>query len=178
MSVFPIKEHIDVRLTSVAGCLGIAMVAVIMGTGVSAKVPTSRVTISGGHLSGEVDVVNRKALVNIWDGTRPRESWFDFPQAFIGPLASEPDGRVARYTVSFYADGFAVGRKLYVVRYVPDPLSGFGFIYLPLSTDPDGAFNGVVTRPGKDGHWLRASPEWSQALNAQIAAASTPSTQR
>jgi hypothetical protein len=140
---------------------------------VSAKARTVRVTITGQHLIQPLEVTNPKALVNIWTGTRESVSWFDFPRPFFGNVTAEPPHALPRYTVSFYADAFTEQpkvRKLYVVRYAPNPQTGGGFVYLPGRSDEDGLGYGVITRPGKDGRWLEASSEWSNAINAQLAA--------
>lgn len=161
------------RVLSLLTGLALATVAVALGTSVYAKVPTVKLTIAGGQLPRELEVTTGRALVDIWTGTRPSESWFDFPTSFIGSVVGEPDRALPRYTVSFFADSSQDRRrpqKLYVVRYVPDPRTGRGFIYLPLQSDPDGGLNGIMVRPGKDGHWVAASAEWSHALNAHLAA--------
>ena len=134
-------------------------------------------TITGQHLERPIEVANPKALINVWTGTRAPESWLDFPRPFFGDVTAAPPATLPRYTVSFYVDAFAEQpkvRKLYVVRYVPDPDTSGGFLYLPGPRDEDGVHNGVITRPGKDGRWLRASAEWSAALNAHLAAAGRP----
>ena len=85
----------------------------------------------------------------------------------------EPIATLPRYTVSFFVDAFTDQpkiRKLYVVRYVPAPLTAGGFVYLPAAADVDGELNGIVSRPGMDGRWFRASTEWSAAINAHLAA--------
>jgi hypothetical protein len=143
---------------------------------VNAKGRTVRMTIAGQHLGEPLEVTNPKALINIWTGTRAPESWFDFPRPFFGGLTEEPAVALPRYTVSFYVDAFTEQprvRKLYAVRYVPDPLTGAGFVYLPASSDVDMLPLFLpITRPGKDGRWLRASSEWSGAINAHLAAVS------
>ena len=164
----------------VARAVGLALVVVaivVMVGSLSAKGRTVRATITGQHLGQPIEVANPKALINVWTGTRAPESWFDFPRPFFGDVSKEPAATLPRYTVSFYVDAFAEQpkvRKLYVVRYVPDPHTSGGFVYLPGPRDADGAQNGVITRRGKDGRWLRASAEWSAAINAHLAAAGRP----
>lgn len=138
---------------------------------VSAKTRTVRLTITGGHLGQPLEVSNPRALVSVWTGTRAPESWFDVPDPFFESVTPEPPPSLTRYTVAFYADVSLEEpkvRQIYAVRYVPDPQSGGGFVYLP---GPSERFYGIVIRRGKDGKWLRASSEWSSALNAALAAA-------
>jgi hypothetical protein len=157
-----------------AGTLFLVLCAV--GT-ITAKGPTVRVTISGATLSQALDVTSPNALVNLWSGTRSARSWFDFPKPFIGDVAAPPDASLPRYTISFYVRTpanrpDAQVLKLLVVRYVPDPQTGTGYIYLPGHGDTD-MVNQAIAHPG-DGKWNHASPEWSAAINARLAA-STPS---
>jgi hypothetical protein len=140
----------------------------------AAKGPTVRITISGAALTEALEVTSPNALVNLWTGTRGARSWFDFPKPFIGDVAGAPDASLPRYIVSFYVKTPANSPearvvKLLVVRYVPDPQAGTGYIYLPGRSDTDMANEGIA-RPG-DGKWNHASAEWSAAINARLAAA-------
>ena len=170
------KSSKRVVTKSVGSALIVAAIVMLIDS-VSAKGRTVRLTITGQHIGQPIDVTNPKALIDVWTGTRRAESWLDFPRAFFGDVSEEPAAALPRYTVSFYVDAFAEQphvRKLYVVRYVPDPRTSEGFVYLPGPREAEAVTNHVISRPGKDGRWLRASAEWSAAINAHIAATGRP----
>ena len=138
---------------TVASALIVAAIVVLIDS-VSAKGRTVRILITGQHIGQPVEVTSPKALIDVWTGTRQAESWFDFPRPFFGDVSEEPAAALPRYTVSFYVDAFAEQphvRRLYVVRYVPDPRTSGGFVYLPRPHEADAAQNSVISRPGKDG---------------------------
>ena len=170
------KSSKRVVIKTVVSVLIATAIFVLIGS-VSAKGRTVRVTITGQHIGQPIEVTNPKALIDVWTGTRRAESWFDSPRQFFDEVSEEPAAALPRYTVSFYVDAFAEQphvRKLYVVRYVPDPRTSGGFVYLPGPGEPDADTNRIVSRPGKDGRWLWASAEWSAAMNAHLAAALQP----
>ena len=151
----------------------VATLVVGLASPLIAKGPTVRLTIAGGGLTQPLNVTSPIALVNVWNGVRKAQSWWDFPKPFLAGAATEPDAVLPRYTISFYVKAFAEEpqvRVLYVVRYVPDPQTGGGYVYLPRSGDSEARFNSVISRPGQDGRWNRASAEWSGVINAQLAA--------
>lgn len=136
----------------------VAALVVMAVVGASAKGPTIRIAIEGPRLGHPIEVTNPDALVNIWTGTRASRSFFDFPKSFVQDISPDPQASLPRYTLTFYVkEGPA-----YVVRYTPDPQTGGGYVYLPLG-------DRTIVRPG-DGHWNRASAEWSAAINAALAA--------
>jgi len=134
---------------------------------VLAKGVTVKLAITGAWLTKPVEVTNPLALVNVWGGTRAAQGWFDFPKPFIASVTSEPPASLPRFKISFYVNDGAQARVLYTVRYVPDPNTGRGYVYLPGRNDPDA--NWVINRPA-DGKWSTASVEWSAVINSQLAA--------
>ena len=160
-----VSRYLKLVAATIGGALCLSAITIT----VWAKAPTVKLTVAGGHLSRPLEVKNPAALVNVWSGTRRSESWFDFPRPFIGSVVTEPNTALPRYTVTFYTDAPEL-KKIYVVRYVPDPDTGLGFVYLPLRSEPGGGLNGIITRRGRDGHWLQASAEWSHVINAYLAA--------
>ena len=166
----------EVAVSRTVRCaLAVGIIVTLAGS-VSAKAArTVRLTITGHHLGQPLEVRTPAALVNVWSGTRAAESLFDFPRPFFGKAAEEPGATLPRYTVSFYADAFTEQpkvRKIYAIRYVPDPQTGGGFVYLPGPRDAEALLNvRAITRPDKDGKWFRASSEWSSVINAHLATA-------
>jgi len=62
----------------------------------------------------------------------------------------------------------------YVVRYVHDPRTARGFVYLPGRGEGGYAMNaGSMLRDGQDGRWHRADPRWSDALVRALSARSS-----
>ncbi len=146
----------------------VAILLLMLTHGVQAKAVTVKLTISGAWLQRPLEITNPLALVNVWSGTRVATSWFDFPKPFIGAITSPPAASLPRYTITFYANDGSKVLVVYTLRYVPDPLTGRGYIYLPGHTEPDA--NWAMIRPG-DGKWNLASEEWSAVINSQLAAA-------
>ena len=123
----------------------LAILVLAFDHGVLAKGDTVKLAISGAWLTRPVDVTNSIALVDVWSGARRAQSWLDFPKPFIGAEASEPPASLPRFTISFYVNDGSKVSVLYKLRYVPDPATGHGYIYLPAHGDPDA--NLVVVRP-------------------------------
>ena len=88
---------------------GLLVLALIVGlvSGVAAKGPTVKLTITSERLTRPLDVTNPIALVDVWTGTRAAGSWWDFPKPFIGGVVTEPDAALPRYTISFLVKAFA-----------------------------------------------------------------------
>jgi hypothetical protein len=147
--------------------LALVLLVGTSGRGVLAKGATVKLAITGTWLTKPLEVTNRLALVNVWDGTRATQGRFDFPKPFIGSVTSEPPASLPRFKISFYVNDGAQVQVLYTVRYVPDPNTGRGYVYLPGHNDPDA--NWVINRPA-DGKWSYASVEWSAVINSQLAA--------
>lgn len=129
-----------------------------------AKIPTVKLTVSGGGLPRTITITDPKVLAasNIWVGTFVDDS---------RPTIKEPPVGLRRYTVSFYT-GLSGGkaRKAYVVTYSPDSATHRGYVYLLGKGDADHVRNwGSIMRPGRDGKWNYASPRWTSMLDAAIA---------
>jgi hypothetical protein len=82
--------------------------------------------------------------------------------------AQEP-ARVQRIHVSFtltFADGTS---RDYVVFHAADA-AGQGYVYLPGSGEADFAGNASLMRRGDqyDGHWFRATREWTNTVQSAL----------
>lgn len=141
---------------------------VVLAESVMAKAPTVRLAIEGPGLLVPIETTAPAALASIWAGS------------FIAEPSGEPDVLLPRYLVTFYVRwankaGETI-QPMYAVRYVHDPRSGRGFVYLPGRGEDGYAMNvGSIARDGQDGRWHRADPKWSDAIvKALSARSSTP----
>ena len=141
---------------SVAG----AAVAMTLTSGVEAKGPTVKLTVTGPLLSKPIDITTPRAVsATVYGGE------------FIGAAATEPPKVLPRYTVSFHVQlpreqGLQV---MYVVYYARDPVTGHGFVYLPARGEEWGRLNSsTISRDGQDGRWHHATQGWSDAIAASL----------
>jgi hypothetical protein len=149
--------------------VSVVALVVLLQSSLSAKLPTVKVIVAGPGLAGDVPLVEKSLLVNVWTGFRSSEGWLDFPQPFIGAIVPAPPPEWPRYLVSFVAQWTPEQQRVvYRVRYVPDPQRGGGYIYLPGPNEPDGRLNQSTIIRSQDGSWLRASAEFGEALNAHL----------
>jgi hypothetical protein len=120
----------------------------------TAKGATVRLVVTGPELKSPVVIDSPDALQgNVFEGN------------FIGSRASEPDPRLARHTVSFYAETprHAV-RMIYALSYVFEPRTGHGFVYLPRRGEPFYTLNVSTIMRGQEGEWHGADQRWSDAI--------------
>ena len=136
------------------------VVTLIASTALSAKSPTSKITIMGPGLREVLEVTDLKALDkwNVWGG-----GFINRPE---GVVAETPAAIGSSYEVSFYItlqnDQL---KKVYVVFYYPDPATQGGYIYLPGKADQQYRLNTTaILRDGYDGNWLRATESWNQFI--------------
>lgn len=126
---------------------------------VSAKGPTTKLTITGGRLQSPIELTSPSALVNVWG------------DEFIGAASAEPAAELPRYQVAFHVlpNGKRESQILYVVSYAHDSASGEAFIYLPGAGEQHHALNvSTILRAGRDGRWHRAATAWAQAVNRSL----------
>ena len=154
-------QQSTLRVHLVTGVLLIAL-----SQSLNAKAPTVRLTITGAELPDLIETSDPAALANIWAGI------------FIGGPAEEPDRSLPRYLVMFSvrwsSDAGDTIEPKYVVRYVHDPRTARGFVYLPGRGEGGYAMNArSMLRDGQDGRWHRADPRWSDALVRALSARSS-----
>jgi hypothetical protein len=148
------------RSTTIRGSI-LAALLIALAEPLAAKAPTVRLTIAGPGLAGSIETTEPKALASVWAGN------------FIAGPAEEPDTALPRYTITFYVRWVEPGREtirpMYAVRYVRDPRSNRGFVYLPGRGEEGYALNAsAMLRDGQDGRWHYASQEWSDAVARTI----------
>jgi len=129
-----------------------------------AKGATSKITISGGGLTSEIEVTDPRILdiSNVWYGK--------FLDRSKGAVKEPPRG-LRTYEVWFYIKFSANDvRKRYVVYYSPDPSTGHGYVYLPGKGQPWYWLNvSALFQDGRDGKWSYASPAWEDLIKPVIA---------
>jgi hypothetical protein len=126
----------------------------------AAKSRTVKLMISGPGIARPLEVTDPAALANAWGGE------------FLAGPASQPDARLPRYTVSFYAElmraertGSPEIRLMYVVEYCRDPATAAGYVFLPGPDDGRYKLNATtILRDGQDGRWQHAAPAWNEAV--------------
>ena len=145
-----------------AFCLSI-FALLITTTGLAAKGPTVRVTVTGGGLAEPVEVADPAALrpFNVWAGAGTYVNGAPQSTGFIvewsrGPVAL-PDASLPRYDVTFYVrHERGEEAPAYVVSYVYDRARKQGHVYLPRS-----AANMQSIHRGVEGSWFAATSAWN-----------------
>ena len=136
------------------GLLVLALGSTLLGKG-----PTVKLTVTGPGVDHPVEITDSRALANVYSN-----DWFAAP-------AAGPSTKLPRYVVSFHVDlerGQGV-RVMYAVRYVHDPATGEGFVYLPGRGDEMYKLNvTTIMREGVDGRWYRASKNWDVAIWSRL----------
>jgi hypothetical protein len=130
---------------------------------VDAKGPTVRLTITGPGLLQPLDVTDPDALVHVWSA------------GFIGAVTVAPAASLPRYLVSFHVQPPRSNVKvMYAVRYVVDPQTRAGFVYLPGRGEEGYRLNvSTILRETDDGRWHHAPAAWSQAISSRLTSATT-----
>jgi hypothetical protein len=107
---------------------------------------------------GPLEITDPAALANVWGGE------------FIAEPTSEPDRAWPRYHVAFYVQRPHTDAvtMMYVVRYVRDPETGAGIVYVPSRGEEWYRLNVSTILRGSEGEWHRATPSWSQAVNKRL----------
>lgn len=169
-------------------------VAVGLTLAVSAKGPTTKITITGDDLDAPLEIRDPATIrpFEVWAGPGTmscvRGNCQEHTTGFIvdwplGFVAARPAG-LPQYTVSFYtaseegvvnkAGDALRDQPTYVVLYEYDEATQQGFVYLPGKGDPAYVINakailrGLSAR-GPEGHWLHARGEWDAVATAALA---------
>ena len=93
-----------------------------------------------------------------------------FAGYFIGEQVATPSSALARHTISFdIQTREGIKTAAYVVQYWVDESTGQAFVYLPGRGEASYPRNvSTILREGEDGHWHRASAEWSNAIEPYL----------
>ena len=121
---------------------------------------TTKITVSATRLESPIEITDTGllALSNVFAGN------------FLGSPAPAPRAELTRYTLSFDIQTLnGVKEAAYVVQYCVDEQTGEGFVYLPGRGEPSHDRNiSTILRQGQDGHWHRASEQWSVAISGYV----------
>jgi hypothetical protein len=133
-----------------------------------AKSPTVKITISGGTLAHEIEVIDPHILdlSNVWGGAFLDAS----TKSAVAPVRA-----VTTYEVWFYIKSGDNGlQRRYVLYYSPGLGKEKGLIYLPGRGQPWYWLNvSAILRDGKDGKWNHASTSWEELIASAISNAET-----
>jgi len=142
------------------------------------KGETYKITLSAPGLA--VEITDTKALNDFRFGPGPGNygvsrtpnwkpnSWI--VEDWAHPVA-EPEHALPRLKTSFHINLVnGEGTREYVVYYVYDPAAKQGYIYLPGKGEASYHENvSLLYRGGEfEGHWFRATPEWTKQAQAAI----------
>ncbi len=137
--------------------------------------PISRITLSAPGLS--IEIVDAKARSDFRVGPGPGNTLNGTPnwkpnswivEDWVHPVA-EPEQSFLRVKATFSLDR-GNGAREYVVFYVYNPVAKQGFVYLPGRGEPFYNENVNLLYRGNEfeGHWFRATPEWTAQAQAAI----------
>jgi hypothetical protein len=173
-------------MKKILACVFSLILLLTVGTSLSAKGATTRITISGSNLAAPIEITDAAILrsFQVWAGpgvfhgrggvtTEETEGFIiDWPS---GVIAERPTG-LQHYQVSFYVtdNRFAEARPeelAYVVFYDCDPASERDNVYLPGKSDEWYETNVRNMSHGREGHWFRATAAWQSVARPLIARA-------
>ncbi|MBI1353295.1 MAG: hypothetical protein GC160_03035 [Acidobacteria bacterium] len=144
-----------------------------------------RIDVEGSGLSEPVSITNRDALrdFSVWSGPGAYAEGVEETEGFIidwraGPSPAPPEGLV-RYEARFFEGCYRMDygchggdpALVYVVRYLVDPATGQGFVYLPAPGEKAFETNHTMWRGGREGRWFRASKDWDGYVQPMLRAA-------
>jgi hypothetical protein len=149
----------------------------------SGPLDTIRITIKGGNLAAPIEITGaqevRRFRVGVGpghyrvlaDGTHipiePTKGFIvDWPKGIAEPPRGSPI-----YEVSF--ETTHTGRSIYVIRYVIDPSTKAGYVYIPGKEDAAYPDNVYIMIRGIEGNWFHAWSEWENLAHPLIARART-----
>jgi hypothetical protein len=141
---------------------------------------TVKIIITGGGLTAPIEITDRAVLddFKVWagPGNFRREGSRDIPIQFDHGFivdwsrgsADAPKG-LKTFTVSFVTT--RTGPSTYIVRYVIDPSSKNGYVYLPGEGEPEYKDNAFLILRGVEGRWFHSWSRWEAVANPLIASA-------
>jgi hypothetical protein len=141
------------------------------------KGATYKTTLSApGHA---VEITDAKALNDFRFGPGPGNTLNGFPnwkpnswivEDWVHAVA-EPEHTFPRLKASFHINPVnGEGTREYVIYYVYDPAAKQGYVYLPGRGEASYRENVSLLYRGDEfeGHWFRATPEWTKEVQAAI----------
>lgn len=137
----------------------LVVTAVMAPTFLVAKGPMVKIVISG--LASPLEISD-PAISKFNPYAGPRSgfiiNWSD--------IVTAPSENLPRYDVGFYVyDSEKASPYLaYVAKYVFDPSTSSGYVYLAGPSDPQYQLNHMRYGHVLDGHWFRANSEWQSFI--------------
>jgi hypothetical protein len=154
-----------IRFAALSASLALLIVPVQL----SAKGDTVRITIKGGDLAAPIEITDRAAAAyfRVWSGpgtssNEPQRLIVDWSRG----VAELPKG-LQVYEVSFLTT--RRDPSTYVVRYLIDPSTNQGYVYLPGKTDAEYRDNVWLIYRGIEGNWFHAWSAWERIAHPLIA---------
>jgi hypothetical protein len=143
----------------------------------AAEMDTVKIIIAGGDLSAAIEITDPAVLddFKVWagPGNFRREGGRDVPIQFDHGFIVDwsrgsvnPPQPLKTYTVSFVTT--RTSHNTYVVRYVIDPSTKGGYVYLPGKGEPEYTANTWLILRGVEGKWFHAWSRWEAVANPLI----------
>lgn len=150
--------------------LAAGLAVIITSAPVFAKGATVRITIKGGDLPAPIEITERNVaeFFHVWSGagTSSNEAQGLIVDWSRG-VAAEPPKDLPFYDVSFQTTRRE--RGTYVVRYVVDPSTSRGYVYIPGPADKEYPDNVWLIYRGVEGKWFHAWSDWETLARPLIA---------
>lgn len=149
-----------------------SLVLTVVPVQLSAKGKTIRITIKGGDLATPIEITDPDVTwpFQVWTGPGTSSNEAQGLIVDWSRGAAEPPKGLQIYEVVFHTErGDA---RTYLVRYVIDPSTNRGYVYLPGRTDAGYWDNVWLIYRRIEGNWFHAWSEWEKVAHPLIAKAS------
>jgi hypothetical protein len=147
--------------------LAAAIILLAASIPAAAKGDTVRIIIKGGNLAGPIEITGAAvARFNVWSGpgTSPNS-----PQGLIVDWSAgeaKPPQGVPVYDIDIVTTRQNPGT--YKVRYILDPTTNRGYVYIPGKADEAYHDNTWLIYRGAEGKWFPAWSEWEDLTHSLI----------
>lgn len=134
----------------------------------SAKGSTVRITIKGGGLAAPIEITDPEVAsrFHVWSGPGTSSNQAQGLIVDWSRGVTEPPKDLQIYEVSFLTT--RRNPSTYVVRYLVDPSTNKGYVYLPGSTDAEYRDNVWLIYRRLEGKWFHAWSEWEKLAHPLI----------
>jgi hypothetical protein len=169
-------------MKSSLACATSLVLAFIVGTSLSAKGLTTKITISGPNLPAPIEITDANILepFQVWSGagtfhghpgTRTEETEGFIIDWTSGTVLERPSG-LPQYQISFYVtddrDPTRPAQLAYVVLYAIDSMAARDVVYLPGKGDRWYELNVWNISRRREGNWFRATEGWQKVARPLI----------
>jgi hypothetical protein len=148
-----------------------SLVPLILAVQLSAKGDTVRIKIEGGGLAAPIEITDPEVAgrFHVWSGAGTGSNKGQGLIVDWSRGVAEPPKGVQIYEVSFVTT--RRNPSTYVVRYIIDPTTNVGYVYIPGRMDAGYWDNVSLIFRGVEGNWLHAWDEWEKVAHPVIAKA-------